>query len=56
VTGVTEKVDHPGAKGSGKRQSNWRMKTRRKYCDTMFYPLGKSEFPPGDIDLAGADW
>lgn len=23
---------------------------------TMFYPLGKSEFPPGDIDLAGADW
>jgi len=23
---------------------------------TMFYPLGKSEFPPGDIDLAGTDW
>ncbi len=23
---------------------------------TMFYPLGKRQFPPGDIDLAGADW
>ena len=23
---------------------------------TMSYPLGKSEFPSGDIDLAGADW
>ena len=23
---------------------------------TMFYPLGKSQFPPGDIDLAGTDW
>ncbi len=23
---------------------------------TMFYPLGKSQFPSGDIDLAGTDW
>ena len=23
---------------------------------TMFYPLGKRQFPPGDIDLAGTDW
>ncbi|MHC4354147.1 MAG: GNAT family N-acetyltransferase [Planctomycetota bacterium] len=23
---------------------------------TMFYPLGESQFPPGDIDLAGTDW
>jgi hypothetical protein len=23
---------------------------------TMFYPLGKKQFPPGDIDLAGTDW
>jgi hypothetical protein len=23
---------------------------------TMFYPLGKRKFPPGDIDLSGTDW
>jgi len=23
---------------------------------TMFYPPGKSHFPPGDVDLAGTDW
>jgi len=23
---------------------------------TMYYPPGKSRFPPGDIDLAGTDW
>jgi len=23
---------------------------------TMFYPLAKRQFPPGDIDLAGTDW
>ncbi len=23
---------------------------------TMFYPPGKSQFPPGDVDLAGTDW
>ena len=23
---------------------------------TMFYPLGKRQLPPGDIDLAGTDW
>lgn len=23
---------------------------------TMYYPLGKRQFPPGDIDLAGTDW
>jgi GNAT superfamily N-acetyltransferase len=23
---------------------------------TMFYPLGRRQFPPGDIDLAGTDW
>jgi len=23
---------------------------------TMFYPLNTRQFPPGDIDLAGADW
>lgn len=23
---------------------------------TMFYPVGKKQFPPGDIDLAGTDW
>ena len=22
---------------------------------TMFYPLGKRQFPPGDMDLAGVD-
>ncbi|UCE46657.1 MAG: GNAT family N-acetyltransferase [Phycisphaerales bacterium] len=23
---------------------------------TMYYPPGKSSFPPGDVDLAGTDW